>query len=100
MRKIWIGKAVVALAIALYAGAALSASFDLAAPPPNVTPVPVPVQGYGYYGGYPAGAWANERFYFSGWRPVCPYRHHWECWGPYGAPACGCRPDPGLYTGY
>jgi hypothetical protein len=114
MRKISVGKTSVsktfvgktapartifaAAALILYAGAAHSAPADLAAPP-NATPLTVPVQNT-YSGGYPYAPYSQERYYFSGWRPACPYRYHWECWGPYGAPACGCRPDPGLYTGY
>jgi hypothetical protein len=39
--------------------------------------------------------------YYDGRYPPCPYRYHWECWSdPYGRGCCGCRPDPGLYTGW
>lgn len=40
------------------------------------------------------------RHYDSRYQP-CPYRYHWDCWySPYGRGACGCRPEPGLYTGW
>jgi hypothetical protein len=39
--------------------------------------------------------------YYDGRYPACPYRYHWECWSaPSGRGSCGCRPDPGLYTGW
>ena len=74
-----------ALALGLYS---LSAS---AAPAATIVaaPAPLPVQ-YAPYGRYDYGRY-----------PPCPYRYHWECWlDPYGRNACGCRPEPGLYTGW
>lgn len=79
------GLAAAALSLGLYAFSASAA--------PAVTvmaaPAPLPVQYYPY-SRYDAGRY-----------PPCPYRYHWECWyGPYGRGACGCRPEPGLYTGW
>jgi hypothetical protein len=64
-------------------------AFSASAAPATLSEAPGPA---------PSTYWIQ---YHYGRYPACPYRYHWECWSDrYGRGACGCRPDPGLYTGW